>query len=448
MKQASLLSRVICMLFICSMLACKKNDVPVAPSDGIQHALITKALTATGDVAVPVSWYQLELKLIKESAGFTPPVAARAIAYTGVTLHEAVLGSMNRAPSLAGQLTGLQVLPAPERGQQYNWAVAANSAMAQIIRSLFPNASATNLALIAQLEQDNQQAHSGGCSAAVITRSVNFGKLIATAIYQWSATDGGKDGYLNNFPSDYIPPTGPGYWIPTPPLFQPAMLPYWGNNRPLLKGAEADLMPPAFSTNSDSPFYRAADEVYQKGKTLTPEEKNIAQYWADGGGTFTPPGHLVGLTAQLVNDEQLTLGAAATLLAQVGIGLNDAAILCWKYKYKYNLIRPVSYIHRYIDSTWTPLIGTPPFPSYTSGHATFTSATGNILAAYFGNSYAFTDNQKAADGFTPRAFNNFTDMINEAAVSRVYGGIHYTFDSDAGKTTGKQIANQVLSLHY
>jgi PAP2 superfamily len=448
MKSVCLLSRAMGLFFIVSLLACKKNDALIPGMYAASDDLFSKTLITGQDAAVPVSWYQLELKLIKESPGFSPPVAARAIAYTGIALHEAVLGGMDGRPSLSGQLNGLQRLPAPDRGRKYNWAIAANSAMAQIIKSLFPNASTQNLALIAQLESSNLQAHSDNCAPEIIMRSINYGKLIAGIIYQWSATDGGKDGYLNNFPADYIPPVGPGYWVPTPPLFQSAMLPYWGNNRPLVKAGKSDIPPPVFSTDTTSAFYKAAHLVYQKGLTLSPEEKIVAQYWADGGGTFTPPGHLIAITAQLVNDQQLDLGEAATILAQVGIGLNDAAILCWKYKYRYNLIRPVTYIRLHIDSTWTPLIPTPPFPSYTSGHATFTSAAGNILAAYFGNNYSFTDQQKTPDGFSPRSFNSFTDMINEAAVSRVYGGIHYEFDSEAGKVTGKKVAQQVLSLHY
>lgn len=451
MKSYCLLSRCAGLFFLVSMVACKKNDTLLQPIPDASKNMVAGTLVAGGDVAVPVSWYALELKLIKETPGFSPPVAARAIAYTGVTLREAVLGGMNGAPSLGGQLNGLGRLPAPERWKRYNWTIAANSAMAQMIKSLFGNASVENLHLINQLESDNLQAHSDSCSPEVITRSISFGRSIATAVYQWSASDGGKDGYLNNFPTDYTPPVGPAYWVPTPPLFQRAMLPYWGKNRPMVKPTASDsavILHPAFSTDTFSTFYKAAYFVYQKGKTLTPEETLIAQYWADGGGTFTPPGHLIALTTQLVTEQHLSLGQAATLFAQVGIGLNDAGILCWKYKYRYNLLRPITYIRSHIDSSWSPLIGTPPFPSYTSGHATFTSAAGNILAGRFGNGFAFTDKQKVPEGFSPRSFNSFTEMINEASISRVYGGIHYDFDSETGSLTGKSLAQRILSLNY
>lgn len=419
--------------------ACSKED-QAPPKTTIAAAEFTPQSNAAA--AVPVSWYQLEFKLIRETPGFSPPVAARALAYTGVALHEAVVWSDRYGHSLSGQLNGLSNVPRPEWGKRYNWELAANSAMADIIRNLYPNASAANQALITALDSTNKAAASGSCGADEINRSVNFGKQVAAAIYTWSTTDGGKDGYLNNFPTDYVPPVGPAFWVPTPPAFQRAMLPYWGNNRLMVRPASletAGIAHPAFSTDTASAFYKAAYFVYNKVNTLTPEETTIARYWADGGGTFTPPGHMLAITAQLITDNGLSLTEAAKLFAQAGIGENDAAIVCWKYKYKYNLLRPVTYIQTYIAAGWNSLIGTPPFPSYTSGHATFTSAAGNILADYFGSGFSFTDNQKVAEGFTPRAFNGFQQMIDEASISRVYGGIHYQFDSQVGAQTGREI---------
>jgi hypothetical protein len=444
----SVRSWCIYLFMILVIAACSKED-QAPPKPTIAAVEVNPQSNAAA--AVPVSWYQLEFKLIRETPGFSPPVAARALAYTGVALHEAVIWSDRYGHSLSGQLNGLSNVPRPETGKKYNWEIVANSAMADIIKSLYPNASAANLALIAALDSTNKIAASGSCSPDQITRSVNFGKQVAAAIYAWSATDGGKDGYLNNFPTDYVPPVGPAFWVPTPPAFQRAMLPYWGNNRLMvrLRSPEtAAIAHPAFSTDTASAFYKAAYFVYNKVNTLTPEENLIARYWADGGGTFTPPGHMLAITSQLIVDNGIDLTEAAKLFAQVGISENDAAIVCWKYKYKYNLLRPVSYIQTYIAPGWTSLIGTPPFPSYTSGHATFTSAAGEVLADYFGDSFSFTDNQKVADGFAPRSFNGFQEMIDEASISRVYGGIHYSFDSEVGAQTGRDIALRVLSLRY
>ncbi|MVT41115.1 phosphatase PAP2 family protein [Chitinophaga oryziterrae] len=450
MKFVCLRSCLVYLMFVLGLFACKRDNVPDPGHLPLINETTALRVASGNDAAVAVSWYQLQLKLIKETGGFTPPVAARAIAYTGITLYEAVVWGADGA-SLKGQLNGLQYVPVPEKGKKYNWTIAANSAMAVITRNLFPNASAANLALITQLEIDNLEAFSDSCAQGEIIRSVNYGRQVAGSIYQWSTSDGGKDGYLNTFPSDYVPPVGAGLWVPTPPLFQPAMLPYWGNNRPIVKPAtpdQAGILPPVYSTDTTSVFYNEAFLVYHTGITLTPEKNLIAKYWADGGGTFTPPGHLIAITAQLISEQHLSLSSAAKLFAQVGIGLNDAGILCWKYKYRYNLLRPVTYIRSNIDSSWSPLIGTPPFPSYISGHATFTSAAGHILAAYFGDGFSFTDEQKVPEGFAPRFFNSFTDMTDEAAVSRVYGGIHYQFDSEVGKQVGENIAERVLGLRY
>lgn len=432
------------LLIVAGMATCKKQDMPPAPVIIEKKAVVAELSSLTGETAVPVSWYQLELKLIRETGGFSPPVAARAIAYTGITLHEAVAAGQ----SLSGQLNALRYVPKPDRWKRYNYAIAANSAMAQIIRSLFPNASAANLQLITQLENDNLQLYADTCHPDVVSRSVSFGRQVATAIHQWSVGDGGKDGYLNNFPADYVPPVGPGLWVPAPPAFQRALLPYWGNNRTLVNPFTVNTPPPAFSTGTSSAFYQSALTVYLKGTTQTPEENLIARYWADGAGTFTPPGHLVAIAAQLAVERNLSLASAARLFAQVGISLNDAGILSWKYKYRYNLLRPVTYIRTYIDSSWMPTIGTPPFPAYTSGHATFTAAAGSILIARFGSNFSFTDQQKVPEGFAPRTFTNIQSMINEAAISRIYGGIHYEFDSETGKQTGFDIARRVLDLQY
>jgi len=429
--------------------ACNKEEQAPAPENTI--AVTDLSARTHADAAIPVSWYQLEFKLIKETPGFTPPVAARALAYTGIALHEAVVWSDRNGHSLSGQLNGLYNVPRPERGKRYNWEIAANSAMADIITRLYPNVNAANAAVIKAQDSLNLVNLSGGCDQDEVNRSVNFGKQISAAIYAWSTTDGGKDGYLNGFPTDYVPPVGPAFWVPTPPAFQRALLPYWGNNRLLVKPRYPETAPiqhPVFSTDTASAFYKAAYYVYNKVNTLTPEENTIALYWADGGGTFTPPGHLLAITAQLVTEQGLNLTESAKLFAQAGISVNDAGIVCWKYKYKYNLLRPITYIQRHINAGWGSLIATPPFPSYTSGHASFTGAAGTVLAGYFGNTYAFTDNQKVAEGFAPRAFGNFQQMIDEASISRIYGGIHYQFDSEVGAQSGREVGLRVLSLRY
>jgi len=429
--------------------SCRKEDQ--AP---LKNTIAGTDFVVTGNAgaAIPVSWYQLQFKLIKETPGFSPPVAARALAYTGIALHEAVVGGDRYGSTLCGQLDGLHDVPRPERGKKYNWAIAANSALATITRKMYPNVSPANANLITALDSANSIGATGSSSSEEAIRSAIFGRNVADSVYAWSTTDGGKDGYLNGFPTDYVPPVGPAFWVPTPPQFQRALLPYWGNNRLMVRPRRpetASIAHPAFSTDTGSAFYKAAYFVYDKVNTQTPEENTIARYWADGGGTFTPPGHMLAITAQLVTERNLSLTASAKLFAQVGISENDGGIVCWKYKYKYNLLRPITYIQRYISASWPgTVIVTPPFPSYTSGHATFSGAAGTVLAGYFGQNFSFTDNQKVPDGFSPRTFSNFQQMVDEASISRVYGGIHYGFDSEVGASTGKDVALRVMSLRY
>ncbi len=404
------------------------------------------------DSYVVQTWYNLMMKLIVETPGHTPPIAARSFGYTGVTLYEALVGEMPQHHSLAGQLNGLNSIPERKYGNSYFAPITANAAMAKIIKYLFQNASAANLGKIDALELENENLYSKEISQVIIDRSRDYGYAVAEAVFNWSVTDGGHQAYLNNFPADYIPPVGIDKWILTPPLFQNAMLPYWGNNRTMAytdgPGAVDPPTPPAFSTVPGSAFYDAANEVYNTSVHLSPEQNLIALYWADGGNTFTPPGHNVAIALQIIRNLNLNLNQAAILLAKEGISLNDASIVCWRAKYIANLIRPVSFIRLYIDASWMSSIATPPFPTYTSGHSTFSGACGAILTAELGSHISFIDSTKMADGFEPRSFNNFLEAAQEAAISRLYGGIHYSFDNNNGLICGQLIAANVEALNW
>jgi membrane-associated phospholipid phosphatase len=230
------------------------------------------------------------------------------------------------------------------------------------------------------------------------------------------------------------------------------MLPYWGNNRPMVAANSTGPIdpppPPTFSQSPASSFYKAANEVYTTGLHLSVQEKTIALYWADGGGTFTPAGHNIAITVQMIRNHHLNLYEAATLLAKVGIAENDAGIVCWRAKFNLNLLRPITFIRSYIDPSWVPLIATPPFPSYTSGHSTFSGAAAAILTNEIGNQVFFRDSSKMTYGFLPRSFNSFKEAAQEAAVSRLYGGIHYAFDNENGLKCGELVALNVEHLNW
>ncbi len=404
------------------------------------------------DAYVIQSWYELMLDLAIETPGHTPPVLARSFGYTGVALYESLAGDMPNHHSLVGQLNGLNSIPQRKYGNSYHAPITVNAALASIIKQLFQNASAANLSNIDALEAANNNLYAGRVSQQIMNRSIDYGRAVAGAVFNWSQSDGGDQAYLYNFPPEYIPPVGPDKWVPTPPLFRPALLPYWGNNRNMVLANNVGPVDPpdlpAFSSTSGSFFYNAAYEVYDTGLHLSAEQAEIAEYWDDGAGTFTPPGHNMAIALQMIRNQDLNLYRAAVLLAKLGIAENDAGIVCWRAKYKANLLRPVTFIQTYIDPAWNSLITNPPFPTYTSGHSTFSGAAAAILSAELGNTVSFTDSTKIAYGFLPRSFSNFTAYGQEAKDSRLYGGIHYVFDNENGFECGERIAHNVEQLKW
>ncbi|HRW06741.1 MAG TPA: vanadium-dependent haloperoxidase, partial [Caldilineaceae bacterium] len=206
-----------------------------------------------------------------------------------------------------------------------------------------------------------------------------------------------------------------------------------------------------YSEDPSSAFYALAQEVYNTVRLLTPEQHIIARYWADDPGTTpTPPGHSLAVATQLLRQRDASLSLAAETYARVGIALNDAFIGCWQTKYQYNRIRPITFIHRQIDPTWndpdvTDPVITPPFPEYTSGHSVQSGAVAEVLTSLFGT-VTFTDHTHTSRGLLPRTYRSFWEMANEAAISRLYGGIHYRDAIDEGLVQGQCIGQQVVAL--
>ena len=412
---------------------------------------------ATYDGSVPITWFSLSLTLVKETPGYSPPVASRAFAYLGVALYETVRPGMDGYATLAGQLNELDTLPQLEDPAGYHWALAANRALAETIRALFPTASAENLMAVAALEEQINSFYAATTDAQTIARSVAWGQAVADAVYRWSLTDGGNGGYTRSFPEDYAPPTGAGMWVSTPPNFSRALQPYWGENRPFVlpsgDGCPA-LPPPTYSKLRGSAFYQEAWEVYTTAANLDEDQLAIARFWADDPGlTSTPPGHWISILNRVLAEQDGTLDQAAEAYAKLGIGLADAFISCWKTKYAYNLIRPISYIQDVIDPTWntpdiTDAVVTPPFPEYTSGHSVQSAAAAVILTDLFGEDYAFIDHTHDARGYAARSYPSFMAAANEAAISRLYGGIHYRAAIENGLAQGECIGNHVLALRF
>ncbi len=427
-------------------ISCKKDD----------ETNIYQADTSTPDIAV--KWTDMNLYILKYSPSNTPTYASRSLGYLGLTMYECVQAGSGRHVSMNGQLKGLPTLPQVEAGKKYNWIVSLNAGQAFILKKLYPHTSADNVKKIDSLAAVTLRGQSSE-AADVIDRSVKFGEAIATAFFDWSETDGGENGYRRNFPVVLIP-TNPGSW--RPPVngqvaSQLPLHPFWGNNRTFVEKNGNMSVPQMieYSTDPQSPYYAQFLEVYNKNKTLTQEEKEIATWWGDDPSeTAAPPGHSVNLATIAIKKEQPDLFKAAETYAKIGMAVGDAFINCWKCKYTYYAERPASYVNANIDVRWVQFWPEPPFPAFTSGHATQSAAMATVLTELYGDNFKFVDNTYEGRpmntlrgiSYKNRTFNSFWESADECAYSRLLGGIHTRQDNEVGTKEGKKIGANVIAL--
>ncbi len=415
---------------------CTEDSNPLRPTPGADEF--------SADLAI--GWMDLTVDLVRAER-WTPPTASRLYGYAGVTLYESVVNGMPNNRSLVGQLSELEELP--EFGDdKFDWPTVANAAIATLLRGMFANGSAATLDAITAREEANYAAPTGVEETEIFNRSVNQGKLLGLAIFGWALNDGYP--LFNN--CTFTPPIGPGKWIPTPPAFAAPLQPCWGNIRPFALTSGSQCMPgppPTYSETAGSQFHDEMMEVFNTTDTLNEEQSTIAEFWADNPGqTGTPSGHAISVTGQVLAAENKTLGFAAETYAKVGMTVADAFISCWKTKFEYNVLRPVTCIRALIQADWNSLIPTPAFPEYTSGHSVQSSATAHVLGSIFGENYAFTDHTHDGLGFTPRAFASFNDWAEEAAVSRIYGGIHFRSAIEVGLEQGICIGDKIIAIDF
>jgi len=398
----------------------------------------------------------LTCKVAQTTDGFFPTQAARAYGYIGVTAYESVVYGIDEAYRLEGQIDGMPEgsIPDPDLDQKYNWAIACNAATAEMMRFMFDhNLSDENSLAINTLESDNLARLRVGEDEYTVARSIAYGLSVAEAIYEVSKSDGGHESYLDPFQLPYTLETDDFCWVPTDGQTLNPLSPYWMENRSFVAGVVNSSQPGAhveFSTDPSSDFYGQAYDTYQQVVELnTNEERTIAEYWADDPfATCTPAGHTFNIVNQLLGEANATLEKTAVGLGMMAVAENDAFISCWKSKYDYILIRPVSYIKQYIDPNFETTIGTPPFPAYTSGHSAEIGAGVKVLIHLFAEEngdYTFTDLSQLQYGFSARNYDNFYEMADECALSRFYGGIHYEMDNSKGLDLGFAVGDAVVN---
>ncbi|MFD0766304.1 vanadium-dependent haloperoxidase [Mucilaginibacter lutimaris] len=385
---------------------------------------------------------------------YSPPVASRIYAYITVAGYEAARNGDKHYISLAGQLNGLGQMPKPIPGKEYCYTLAASHAILVVGKILVMSEGRIE----SFHEQLMQEFKGTGMPDEVYQNSIEYGKLIADGILKWA----GKDNYKQTRSlAKYDVQTDDATWKPTPPAYMKGVEPHWNDIRPFLLDSAQQFKPAKavdFSSKPDSYFYKLALAVKDAGSHLTPEQTLIASYWDDNpfkvntnGHTMfaikkiSPGGHWINIAGQACRKAKADYIRTAETYACLAAVIADSFINCWDEKYKSKVIRPETYINEYIDQSWMPLLQTPPFPEYTSGHSVVSNASAIVLSKTFGDNFAFTDSTETAFDLPARTFKSFKAAAAEASVSRFYGGIHYMPSIVNGITEGESIGRFGLS---
>jgi len=380
-----------------------------------------------------LAWIDTALHAIQADVTH-PQIATRTLAIQSLAVYD-TLAAIQGTPAYLVQRTVTGSV---------NAEAAATQAAYRVLHTYYPGQRATfDAARSARLATIPE--------SAAKTAGITLGNDIANAVIDIRSSDG----YLN-FVS-YDGSTGLGEWRPTEPLFLVAEEPHWGQVTPFALEASNQFRAPA-PPRLDSPEYAVANNQVQSlgrfdSTTRTADQTQQAQFWADGAGSFTPPGHWNQIAAEVAAARGNSLSANARLMAQLNVALADAAIAAWDTKYSYTFWRPVTAIHNAdqdnnpattADANWTPLLITPAHPSYVSGHCTFSAAAAGVLNAVFGADTSFTTTSSTLLNVT-RSYTSFDSAADEAGMSRIYGGIHTSLDNAAGKVIGTQVAQTVLA---
>ena len=384
---------------------------------------------------------------------FSPPVASRIYAYSSIAAYEVGIHEDSKYRSFAGQLTGFEAVPQPEEGKEYCYSLASVQAALKVGRTLVFSEDKMD-AFYNEIMQEFREA---GVPDEVFERSIDYGTQVADHVIAWSTKDNYKQS--RSFPK-YSIQQDLSTWKPTPPAYMDAVEPHWNKIRPFAIDSAQQfkpIPPTPFSIDKKSQFYKEAVEVLEMGNNLTTEQREIAFFWdcnpfmmnVKGHVMFatkkiSPGGHWMNITNVACKKVNADFVRCSEAYARVSISLVDAFMSCWDEKYRSKLIRPETYINQYIDEDWVPVLQTPPFPEYTSGHSVISAASAVTLTQLFGDNFAFTDSTEIEFGLTVRSFKSFIQASEEAAISRMYGGIHYRPAVEVGMTEGRALGTYVL----
>ncbi len=469
---------------------------------GLLGAWLSAALVAScartppaADPQFVTQWMRTSLAFVR-SERLGPPVASRISAYSALALYEGYASDARFSlRSLNGQLHGLTALPRPPLDVGIDGPIAAAEAERIVADSLYRDGLPSTRRTIDSLAHAQVDARTAaGVHERERARSLAHGQALAHAILAWAATDS----FFATRGRSYVPPTARSAWsntadvsqfVPqsisgqsdlvlltnpnvhddvenatargtftnrpkperstTLPSFNPTKPtePYWGRLRTFVvsdRDACEPPPPPPYSEAADSPFWRMGKAFYDTVRSLTPEKRTIALFWADNPvATGTPGFHWISILNLLVNHQHLSVDRAVEAYVLTSIAIADAFIGCWREKYQSNVVRPVVYVHRVFDKAYQTVIPTPPFPEYTSGHSVQSAAAVEVITALLGDTTAFVDSTQVDIGQPPRQFASLHAALAEVAVSRVYAGVHYAPAVTLGLTQGRCIGRTV-----
>ena len=424
--------RRLSLLVLATVLTACQSGPQVAPAQADDPELIYGAMQRVTDVMT----FDI----------FSPPQASRVYAYASVAAYEALAPTRPDLEPLAGQLTNFEAPPAPE-GQIHGPTASLYALLAVGEAMTFSTDDLDSYR--AQAEESLRDA---GMPRQLAARSREYGEAVARHVLAWAA----EDGYAQTRGGQaYTVTDEPGTWRPTPPAYMDAVEPNWGVQRPFVLDSAAQfkpLPPHPYSLDPGTPFRREVDEVYRVTTDLTDEQQAIAAFWdcnpyalhTRGHAMFatkkiTPGGHWMGIAAIASRQHGDDVAGAVEAYLRTSLALADGFISVWDEKYRSRLVRPETVINEHIDEAWEPLLQTPPFPEYSSGHSVISAAAAEALTALYGDGVAFVDSTEVPYGLPARPFASFRQAAEEAAISRLYGGIHYRMAAERGITQGRGV---------
>ena len=382
-----------------------------------------------------------------------PPAASRFYTYCLLGAHEIVAQNQKNVVSPTAFVRSFEKISVDSK-QPYNYQIAALYCILETGRLILPS----GYMLEEEQTKLTNQLRSEKYPETVILQSVAVAQSVAKKIVAYAAADNYRKLSAR---TRYRPSKADGFWYPTPPAYIEAIEPHWRTIRPMMIDSSSQFKPRppvAFSKDTTSAFYKLAYDVYTVGNELTDEQRFIASYWdcnpfavntsghmSIGFKKISPGGHWMNITSLATTKAGLSFDKALVVESLVAMTLMDSFISCWDEKYRSNRIRPETVINRSINVRWQPLLQTPPFPEYTSGHSVISTAVSELLTFLMGDNFAFTDNTEVIFDLPERSFKSSRQAAAEAAISRLYGGIHYRDAIENGQAQGKAIGEFVVS---